>query len=289
MEPRTRHWKRLPRPPRTDDLYDLAYGPPPPASRHRVAGEWDDPTWLAADVDEERLAALIDQDEQVARWEERRAREKKLLTGTYGPRPTRRPADAVLDAVLDVLAAGPATAAHVQSAGALTPKRTTRALRWLAGLGDVRSDRHPDTGQVFWRLATTEADAVWANRMAQTRAETDRRNREAAQAAGHGSACRPERATRRSAATPVEHRTPQPTPRPLFPRDRTVLKVLGGDVLTVEQLAARAALEGVPGLAVPVVLRGLVGRGLVAQIGDDHSTRWGHDRGPLFRAVTDSG
>lgn len=39
-----------------EELYDLAYGPRRPRTRRPVLGEWDDPTWLQVEVDEEWMA-----------------------------------------------------------------------------------------------------------------------------------------------------------------------------------------------------------------------------------------
>lgn len=168
MELRARTWNRPGRV-HTGDLYDLAYGPLPPRVYRRVPDEWDDPTWIAVEVDHEFMAdelARVAREEELAR---RRSLEQKLFqreaadagipVGKY--RRHRAPSDASMDAVLAALAAGPATVTQVQTAAGLTSTRTTRTLRWLTALGDVRRAMWPGTGEVFYRLATPEASRIW--------------------------------------------------------------------------------------------------------------------------------
>lgn len=138
------------------DLYDLAVGPPPPATRRPIAGEWDDPTWISTEVD---AAWMADQGRlQVGMTDQ------EIDAAAIEHALKHRAPDHHVDAVLGALTAGLASLTDLAATTGLSTHQLRNALRWLTTTDRVHRGRRPQFRRpplfVYW-LATPEWDAAW--------------------------------------------------------------------------------------------------------------------------------
>jgi hypothetical protein len=274
---RYRHRGNLPTDWDGDDLYDAAFGPPPPLTYRPLLSEWDDPIFAVATIvirwHERRDIALRAPAEREAARRHAEARqtaavaaEDKRQRGREAAEATRRRRELGREAARGDVESGILTA--LGQHGPLTIRELARylgppegedavlaAAGELAFRGAVRHGLYDENGPVYIRLATTQSDAAWHR-------EKDFRPQQAAGSPAPPSVSAPALPAPtpppESAASPPET-SRSPVARPLFPRDLAVLDALAPDPMTLTEVAAQA---GQPNGAVALVLKGLAARGL---------------------------